>query len=33
MGNMDRVKESLNITDEMLDQLTEGLNTQEDIFG
>lgn len=33
MSNADKVKESLNITDEMLDQLTEGLSTQEDIFG
>ena len=33
MSNTDKVKESLNITDEMLDQLTEGLNTQEDVFG
>jgi putative transposase len=33
MSNEDKVKESLNITDEMLDQLTEGLSTQEDVFG
>jgi transposase-like protein len=30
---MERVKESLNITDAVLNQLTEGLSTQEDIFG
>ena len=33
MNNVTKVKETLNITDEMLDQLTEGLSTQEDIFG
>ena len=33
MGNAEKVKESLNITDEMLDQLTEGLRTEEDVFG
>ena len=33
MSNVAKVKESLNITDEVLDQLTEGLSTQEDIFG
>jgi len=33
MSNTDKVKESLNITDEMLDQLTEGLRTEEDVFG
>jgi transposase-like protein len=33
MGNVDKVKESLNITDEMLDQLTEGMSTQADVFG
>jgi putative transposase len=30
---MEKVKESLNIADEMLDQLTDGLSTQEDVFG
>jgi hypothetical protein len=33
MNNAEKVKESLNITDEMLTQLTEGLSTQEDLFG
>jgi transposase-like protein len=33
MSNVDKVKESLNITDEMLNQLTEGISTQEDVFG
>jgi putative transposase len=33
MNNMARVKEELSITDEMLEQLTEGLSTQEDVFG
>jgi transposase-like protein len=33
MGNAEKVKESLNITDEMLNHLTEGLSTQEDVFG
>jgi transposase-like protein len=33
MGNAEKVKESLNITDEMLNYLTEGLSTQEDVFG
>jgi transposase-like protein len=33
MNNIEKVKESLNITDEMLEQLTEGLHTQEDVFG
>jgi transposase-like protein len=33
MSNVTKVKESLNITDEMLDQLTDGLSTEEDIFG
>jgi putative transposase len=33
MSNAEKVKESLNITDEMLDQLTEGLRTEEDVFG
>jgi transposase-like protein len=33
MSNVEKVKESLNITDEMLCQLTEGLSTQEDVFG
>jgi transposase-like protein len=33
MSNVAKVKESLNITDEMLDQLTEGLSTEEDVFG
>jgi hypothetical protein len=30
---MERVKEELSITDEMLEQLTEGMSTQEDVFG
>jgi putative transposase len=33
MNAPEKVKESLNITDEMLNQLTEGLSTQEDVFG
>ncbi|MCL2768225.1 MAG: IS256 family transposase [Synergistaceae bacterium] len=33
MSNVTKVKESPNITDEMLAQLTEGLSTEEDIFG
>jgi transposase-like protein len=33
MNNMARVKEELSITDEMLEQLTEGMSTQEDVFG
>jgi putative transposase len=33
MSNLTKVKETLGITDEMLDQLTEGLSTEEDIFG
>ena len=33
MSNESKVKESLKITDEMLDQLTEGLSTEEDVFG
>lgn len=33
MSNAEKVKESLNITDEMLNELTEGLSTQEDVFG
>jgi transposase-like protein len=33
MSNTEKIKEWLNITDEMLDQLTEGLSTEEDIFG
>jgi transposase-like protein len=33
MSNVDKAKEALNITDEMLDALTEGLSTQEDVFG
>jgi transposase-like protein len=33
MSNVEKVKESLNITDEMLNELTEGLRTQEDVFG
>jgi transposase-like protein len=33
MSNTEKVKESLNITDEMLNELTEGLRTQEDVFG
>ena len=33
MSNVSKVKESLKITDEMLDQLTEGLSTEEDVFG
>ena len=33
MNNRERAKRSLNITDEMLNQLTEGLSTQEDLFG
>ena len=33
MNNADKVKSSLHITDEMLNQLTEGIRTQEDVFG
>jgi transposase-like protein len=33
MSNTEKVKESLNITDDMLNRLTEGLSTQEDVFG
>jgi transposase-like protein len=33
MSNVTQIKESLNITDEMLDQLTEGISTEEDLFG
>jgi transposase-like protein len=33
MSNIDKVKESLNITDETPDQLTDGLSAQEDVFG
>jgi transposase-like protein len=33
MSNIAKVKESLNLTDEMVDQLTEGLSTEEDVFG
>jgi transposase-like protein len=33
MSNTEKVKESLNITDEMLNELTEGLRTQEYVFG
>ena len=33
VDNREKVKGSLNITDEMLNQLTEGLSTQEDLFG
>ena len=33
MNNADKVKGALNITDEMLNQLTEGVSTQEDVFG
>jgi hypothetical protein len=33
MGNAEKMKESLNVTDETVSQLTEGLSTQEDAFG
>jgi len=33
MSNVSKVKDSLGITDEMLDQLTDGLSTEEDLFG
>ena len=33
MSNVADVKESPKITDELLDQLTEGLSTEEDLFG
>jgi putative transposase len=33
MSNVEKVKESLNITDEMLTHLTEGLSTREGLFG
>ena len=33
MSNVTKVKETLNITDEVLDQLIEGINTEEDVFG
>ncbi|MDR1472226.1 MAG: transposase, partial [Synergistaceae bacterium] len=33
MSNTEKVKGSLNITDEMLNELTEGLRTREDVFG
>ena len=33
MSNVTKVKETLNITDEVLEQLIEGINTEEDVFG
>jgi hypothetical protein len=33
MSNVTKVKETLNITNEVLDQLIEGFNTEEDVFG